>query len=129
MTMSTDVSVASEWSSVKVPIPYVHGSWFRLQPLVTNGTLHWVCRSDKQYYIVKLHVGSANVITTELPVSFHQEYDSAAAARKQLLLPTIPSQGSRRLCVFAADWDKISVWAQSECASSRLDEGTTDGDY
>ncbi|TVU00372.1 hypothetical protein EJB05_54193, partial [Eragrostis curvula] len=106
--------------SVKVPIPYVHGGWFRLHPLVTNGALHWLCRSDKLYYIVKLHVESAMVTTTELPMSFHQEYGSTAAARKQLLLATKPSvAGSRRLCVFAADSDKISVWAQSERDPSR----------
>ncbi|TVU51476.1 hypothetical protein EJB05_02908, partial [Eragrostis curvula] len=105
--------------SVKVPIPYVHGGWFRLQPLVTGSALHWLCRSDKLYYIVKLHVDSAQVTITELPVSFHQEYGSAAAERKQLLLATTPAAGSRRLCVYAADGHKISVWAQSERDPSR----------
>lgn len=70
------------------------------------------------YYIVELHVDSAQVTTTELPASFRREYGGLAAAWKQLLLART-SPKSNRLCVFAMENEKISVWAQSKHDSSR----------
>ncbi|KAK3136385.1 hypothetical protein QOZ80_5BG0433190 [Eleusine coracana subsp. coracana] len=121
LQFQTFFSEHGRWAgrSVNVPIPFVHGGWFRQQPLVTNdGALHWLCRSDKLYYIVKLHVESAQVTSSELPVRFHREYGGFAAAKKQILLATT-SAGSGTLCVFVAEKEKITVWAQSKRDSSR----------
>lgn len=53
--------------------------WLGRTPLVADGALHWLCRSDTSYYIFKLDVGAAAQVTsTELPASFNCAYGRCA---------------------------------------------------
>jgi len=53
-------SVQGAWGPrIRIGIPNVHGGWLRRAPLVANGAVHWLCRSDTSYYILKLDVGGA----------------------------------------------------------------------
>ncbi|KAG2615415.1 hypothetical protein PVAP13_3NG059300 [Panicum virgatum] len=119
-------SVQGAWGPrIRIGIPNVHGGWLRRAPLVANGAVHWLCRSDTSYYILKLHVGgaaaAAQVTATKLPASFHAAYGSAAAGRKHILLATKPTCSN--LCVLVADdKTKISVWSQSGRSPARWGE-------
>ncbi|RLM98232.1 hypothetical protein C2845_PM06G13210 [Panicum miliaceum] len=126
LQIQTFSSVHGTWSPrVRIGTPNVHGGWLRRTPLVANGAVHWLCRSDTSYYIFKLDVGAASaaaqVTATKLPASFHAAYGSAAAGRKHILLATKPT--CRNLCVLVTDDDTmISIWSQSGCSPARWGE-------
>ena len=109
LQIQTFSSVQGAWGPrIRIGTPDVHGGWLRRAPLVADGAVHWLCRSDTAYYIFKLDVGAAaaQVTATKLPASFHAAYGSAAAGRKHILLATKPTCSN--LCVLVAD-DKTKI--------------------
>ncbi|CAN6349253.1 unnamed protein product [Urochloa humidicola] len=125
LQIQTFSSAHDTWSPrIRVRAPHDgHGGWLRRTPLVANGDLYWLCRSDTSYYVFKFKLAAvgeaaaAEVVTaTELPASFHGAYGRATAGRKNMLLATKPAACGKKLCLcvlVVGDGGKISVWSQS----------------
>ncbi|TVU37383.1 hypothetical protein EJB05_10695, partial [Eragrostis curvula] len=99
---------------VEIQAPDLHGS--RLlkgeeKPLVVDGSVHWLCVTDKGNYVLKLQVGEAKVVVTELPATFPRPMKMYRDL-EYLLVTTSPSCGS--LMVLVAGRRKISAWVQEK---------------
>ncbi|RLM86316.1 hypothetical protein C2845_PM04G33260 [Panicum miliaceum] len=82
------------------------------RPLVAGGAVHWLCVTNSGGYVLKLHIRTAQVAVTALPVSF-----PCPAAHEwgiDYLLATTAAGGE--VMVLVADgWNKnISAWVQTK---------------
>ncbi|KAL6642417.1 hypothetical protein ACP70R_020598 [Stipagrostis hirtigluma subsp. patula] len=121
LQVQTFFSEKNAWGPyTEIPIPCVHGDWLKRKPLAAGGAVHWLCRSDTGYCVLKLYyvAGEARVTTTKLPASFHLAYSGLFSGLKRLLLATSSPAGGR-LCVLVAGTEKISAWVQLKPDSPR----------
>ncbi|KAF8658222.1 hypothetical protein HU200_059444 [Digitaria exilis] len=103
--------------------PDVHAGPLRnqLQHLVGDNIIHWVCRNDATYHVLKLDVGDdvnsvPRLTSTKLPPSFHRECESPRPRlAQQILLATASPAG--RLMVLVANHGRITSWMMSEHAA------------
>ncbi|PUZ73331.1 hypothetical protein GQ55_2G466000 [Panicum hallii var. hallii] len=83
------------------------------RPLVAGGAVHWLCVTNSGGYVLKLHIRTAQVAVTALPVSF-----PCPAAHEwgiDYLLATTAAGGEVMVLV-ADSWKKknISAWVQTK---------------
>ncbi|KAF8658178.1 hypothetical protein HU200_059447 [Digitaria exilis] len=103
-----------ETSYSTVPLPSRH-------LVVGDNIIHWVCRNDATYHVLKLDVGDdvnsvPRLTSTKLPPSFHRECESPRPRlAQQILLATASPAG--RLMVPVANHGRITSWMMSEHAA------------
>ncbi|CAL5085289.1 unnamed protein product [Urochloa decumbens] len=96
----------------EIRTPHLHGSSVlqRVRPLVACGAVHWLCVTKSAGYVLKLHVRTAQVNVTTLPVSFPC-YEFGFGVDYLLAMA-----GGGELMVLVADGknNNISAWAQTK---------------
>ncbi|OEL17019.1 hypothetical protein BAE44_0021963, partial [Dichanthelium oligosanthes] len=91
----------------EIRAPHLHGRSLLQggRPLVAGGEVHWLCVTRSGGYVLKLHIRTAQVMVTTLPVSF-----PCSGRGIDYLLATAKAAGD--LMVLVADSKKISAWVQ-----------------
>ncbi|TVU51482.1 hypothetical protein EJB05_02914, partial [Eragrostis curvula] len=117
LQIQTFLSEKGTWGPLTdVPTPLMHGvTGLRRQSkhLVISDTVHWLCYSDKKYYVLKLHVREeAKVTVTKLPPSFHRACSFPTARPAQILLATDTVDGSP--IVLVSNNQRILSWGGSK---------------
>ncbi|CAL5084554.1 unnamed protein product [Urochloa decumbens] len=100
------------WGSyAEIRTPHLHGSSLlrRVTPLVADGAVYWLCVTKSAAYVLNLHISTAQVTVTTLPVSF-----PCSDKGIDYLLATATAGGGE-LMVLVADGKKnnICAWAQT----------------
>ncbi|CAL5084553.1 unnamed protein product [Urochloa decumbens] len=109
-TLSSEDGAWGTYSEIRTP--HLLGSRSLLRrvkpPLIAGGAVHWLCVTNKSAaYVLKLHIRTAQVTMTALPVSFPCSDDRGI----DYLLAT---RGGGELMVLVAANDKISAWVQTD---------------
>ncbi|CAN6206179.1 unnamed protein product [Urochloa humidicola] len=109
-TFSSEDGAWGTYSEIRTP--HLHGSSLlrRVRPMVAGGAVHWLCVTKTAGYVLRLHIRTAQVTVTTLPVSF-----PCSKIGIDYLLAT--SGGGGELMVLVADGTKnknnICAWAQT----------------
>ncbi|KAK3136382.1 hypothetical protein QOZ80_5BG0433150 [Eleusine coracana subsp. coracana] len=114
LQIQTFSSEQGTWGPLtEVPTPLTYGTTGLRRVanhLVISDTVHWLCHSNTSYYVLKLQVGDASMVTvTKLPQSFHRACSRARPA--EILLATETVAGSP--VVLLAHKDKVCRWVLS----------------